>query len=289
MPEATRSQADLGALFSLTQDAADTWVGESDLIPLPQLFGGQLVAQSILAASYGLRPEQQVHSVHTAFLRGGTVGEPVRYVVTELVTGRSRATRRVDALQGDRLVCSSLLSADVARTGIDHARPAPPYDPPSASVPLAELADEGGLGEFWDGFEAIEVRVSRPREVWSVPHSGVPPTHVWMRPTHPLPDDPVLHRAAVAYASDLMLLGSVLAGHGVPVGHERTLTEEWWGVSLDHSLWFAPDVRGDDWLLFEHTSPLAHGSRTLVQAAVFDTACRPVAQVAQEALVRRAR
>ena len=219
-----------------------------------------------------------MHSVHTTFLRGGAVGEPVGYEVTELTRGRSRATSQVDARQGDRLLCRSLVSAAVvpAPDGLSHARPAPVVAAPEDAVPLAVLAeDDGGLGEFWEGFDALEVRVAG--------------TAVWMRPTGSLPVDPAVHRAVLAYASDLMLLGSAGEVHGLPLGHERSLAEAWWGVSLDHTLWFATEVRADDWMLFDHTTAMAHPARTLIQAAVSDRAGRPVAEVAQEALIRPTR
>ena len=110
-----------------------------------------------------------------------------------------------------------------------------------------------------------------------------------MRAVEPLPDDRAVHRAALAYASDLMLMGSAVAVHGVPVGHESTLASTWWGISLDHTLWFQGDVRADDWLLYEHATPMAYSSRALIQAAVFDRARQPVCQVAQEAILRKAR
>lgn len=286
----TRAQRDLAALFDLQQVDDTAWLGPSDLVPLPQLFGGQLVGQSIVAAARSVGQDKDVHSVHTAFLSAGTIGAPVRYVVEEIVTGRSRATRQVDAWQEDRLVCRSLVSASADRDGIGHARPAPDTDPAEDSVPLGELAeDDGGLGEFWDGFEAIEVRVSRRGGEADAPHSAAPTTNIWMRAVEPLPADPAVHRAAVAYASDLMLMGSAVAVHGVPIGHESTLASTWWGVSLDHTLWFQGEVRGDEWLLYEHATPMAHASRALIHAAVFDRTGRPVCQVAQEAILRPAR
>ena len=262
------------ALFDLSQVDDRTWLGAPDTIPLPQVYGGQLVGQSVAAASRSV--EMPVHSVHTTFLRGGTVGEPVNYEVSALTRGRSRATSQVDARQGERLLCRSLVSAAASSAGLSHARPAPDVAAPEDAVPLGVLAEaDGGLGGFWEGFDALEVRVAG--------------TAVWMRPTQPLPEDPAVHRAVLAYASDLLLLGSAGDVHGLPLGHERSLAEHWWGVSLDHTLWFATEVRADDWLLFDHTTAMAHPARTLIRAAVTDRAGRPVAEVAQEALIRRAR
>lgn len=281
-----RAQHDLAALFDLQRVGPSTWLGLSDLIALPQPYGGQLVAQTIVAASRSVGAEMDVHSVHTSFLRAGTVGEPVRYEVAELSSGRTRATCQVDAWQDGTLLCRSLVSASADRDGLVHARPAPVVPAAEDSVDLRELAvADGGLGGFWDGFEAIDIRVS-DAEGRAAEHSAGPPTDVWMRASRPLPDDPAMHRAAIAYASDLMLLSHAVGVHGVPVGHERTLAAHWWAVSLDHTLWFQDHVRADDWLLFEHTTPMAHASRALVHATVFDPGGRPVCQVGQEAIIR---
>ncbi|GAA0954932.1 acyl-CoA thioesterase [Actinocorallia libanotica] len=282
-----RRQRDLADLFDLEQVESHEWLGRNDLLQLPQLFGGQLVGQSLMAAGLSIGPDKRVHSLHTVFLRAGTSSEPVRYRVEDLHTGRSRSTRQVSALQGDRLLCRSLVSAGDDKGGISHARPAPDSGTVEESSPLSALAeDDGGLGDFWSGFEAIEIRVAPPAEDERVQHPAA--THnIWMRAAEPLPDDQLIHRAAVAYASDLMLMGTAATAHGVPLGHERTLMEQWWGLSLDHTIWFQDDVRGDDWIVFEHNAPMAHASRALIQAAAFDRAGRAVCQITQEALLRR--
>lgn len=302
MTPASRTQADLTALFTLERCDDHRWRGHNDPLPLPQLFGGQLVAQSLVAAGRDLEAHRSddaalggalgVHSIHTVFLRRGLTEEPVEYAVTELFSGRSRAACQVGAWQGGRLVCSSLVSAGADDPGIAHARPAPEVGPVAAAVPLSDLAEQG-LGEFWLGFEAIDVLVAAggsadaAGEGEAPAHSAAAPRNFWMRSAKPLPDDPLLHRAAVAYASDLMLFGTAAAPHGVRTGDERRLAAEWRGLSLDHAIWFQGEVRGDDWLLYEHVTPMAHASRVLIQAAAFDSSGRPVCQIAQEGLLRR--
>lgn len=142
------------------------------------------------------------------------------------------------------------------------------------------------MGEYWDDFASIEVRVE-PQPV--VPEPSVwaaPPENVWMRTVESLGDDPLLHRAAIAYASDLMLMSTALTPHGHQTGHETTLARQWWAVSLDHVIWFHDDARADDWLLFEHSTAAAHDSRVLIDAAVFSPEGRHICRITQEALVR---
>ncbi|KAA1425168.1 acyl-CoA thioesterase II [Mumia zhuanghuii] len=282
-----QSEGTLAGLFDLEQAGPDTWVGGSDVIPLPQLFGGQLVAQSIVAAGRSAGAGKRVHSSHTAFLRPGVSHVPVRFSVESLRDGRRLSVHEVSAWQDERLVCRTIVSSATDDDGVRHERPAPAVVGPEDSVPLQVLAeDDGGLGEFWDGFTAIEVRVAPIDENDRVPHSAVAPRNIWMRASDRLPDDPLVHRAALAYASDLMLMATAVAPHGAVTGHERTMAADWWAVSLDHTLWFRGDLRSDEWLLFEHTTPMAHAGRALINAAVFDTSGDAVCQVSQEALVR---
>ena len=282
-------QRDLTALFDLERVDRQTWLGRSDTLDLPQVFGGQLVGQSIVAAGRSVGAGMRVHSSHTAFLRPGATGEPIRYAVEALHAGRQRATCEVSAWQFDRLLCRTLVSASTDVDGVAHARPAPAARLADA-VPLPVLAEEDcGLGVWWDQLDAIEVRITPSEPAGSAPHSAGSPTLVWMRTTEPLPDDPLVHRAAVAHASELMLMSTAADVHGVPIGHERTLAELWWGISLDHAMWFHDRVRADEWLLFEQVTPMAHAGRTLIQAATFDAAGSPVCQLAQEALLRRQR
>lgn len=134
-------------------------------------------------------------------------------------------------------------------------------------------------------FTAIEMRVARST-LEDATQSARAPDNVWMRSSEALPDDPLLHRAVIAYASDLLLMTTALGPHGVAMGQDNTLIRNWWAVSLDHSIWFHNTCRADEWLLFEQTTPVAHASRALVNAAVFDEAGRPACQVSQEAFIR---
>ncbi len=281
---------DLPSLLALERRDARTWVGVTDAVRLPRLFGGQLVAQSIVAAGSSVPPDREVHSIHTTFLRSGLSGVPVSYVVEDLRDGRLSSVREVRAWQGDRLVCRSTISATGASDGISHTRPAVPSPGPGASRDLHEVAAaDGGLGTFWEGFAAVEVRIDPVDPDRGAAHSASTPHQVWMRSASPLGDDPLLHRAALGYASDLMLMSTALAPHGHTAGHERSLIRRWNGVSLDHCLWFHRPLRADDWFLVEHATPSAFGGRALVTADIFDAAGRVACHVTQEALIRPAR
>ncbi len=272
-------------VFDLDRQDDDVWVGRSDGVRLPQLFGGQLVAQSLIAAGASVEGKD-VHSVHTTFLRAGSTSTPVTYRVERLRDGRQLSTREVSAWQDDRLLCRSIVSCAVPAEGLSHSRPAPSVPGPDDCPTIQEVAAvDGGLGEFWDDFASIEVRLA-PDVPGEIAHSAAPANGVWMRSVHPLADDPLVHRAALAYASDLMLMSTAVTPHGHVSGHERTLASTWNAVSLDHALWFRGHPRADEWMLFEHTTPLAGSGRALIEAAVFDEQGTSICHVAQEALVK---
>ncbi|MFI5952631.1 acyl-CoA thioesterase [Cryptosporangium sp. NPDC051539] len=268
----------LAGLLDVTPLGGGRFRGESDTVALPQPFGGALVGQSIVAAGRTLPGDRAVHSIRTTFLRAGVVGKPVELDVTPLRDGRRVSVLEVSVRQDARELCRSTVSASADRPGgISHTSAPAAVPGPSSSPSLAELAvDDGGLGEFWDGFSAVDVRVAGAFEDGRV--------HVWMR-CAPLPDDPLFHRAGLAYASDLMLMAAVVARHGVPVGHERTLAREWNAVSLDHAVSFPGETRADDWQLFTQFSPSAAGGRATILASASDTAGRPSCDVSQMALV----
>lgn len=281
--------ATLADLFALEQLDDTTWLGRNDGVRLPQLFGGQLVAQSLVAAGRDVAADRLPHSVHTTFLRAGLPGPPVRFEVERLRDGGVISTRVVSAVQEDRVLCRSTVSAVAARDGVGHSRPRPVTSSPLDSPDLQEVAaPDGGLGEYWDDFRSIEVRVAPVDHEAEPEHSAAPVRNIWMRSADRLPDDPLVHQAALAYASDLMLMSMAVAPHGMTTGFERSLADQWHAVSLDHTMWFHRDVRADEWMVFEHSSPSANAGRALIEAAVFAETGEQACHVAQEALIRRA-
>ncbi len=107
--------------------------------------------------------------------------------------------------------------------------------------------------------EAIAAYFARPRPIDLRPvdlrrYRGGEPRepvfNVWLRAAAALPDDPALHRAVLAYASDMTLLDVALIPHGRSVFDPQVQA-----ASLDHALWFHGPVRADEWLLYAQDSP----------------------------------
>jgi acyl-CoA thioesterase-2 len=92
----------------------------------------------------------------------------------------------------------------------------------------------------------------------------------------------VLHICALAYMSDLTLLGSAQVTH---LDERRHLMV----ASLDHAMWFMRAFRADEWLLYDQSSPSACGGRSLTQGKIYNRYGEMVAAVMQEGLTRYAR
>jgi acyl-CoA thioesterase II len=278
----------LRELFALERSGVASWVGQPDSVNMPHVFGGRLLGQSVVAAARLAVPGREVHSIHTTFLRQGDPGLPVCYCLESLRDGGMLSTVAVRAVQGDCLLAASTVSLTERVDGISHTRPLPPTDGPGTARSLADLAEaDGGLGSTWaEGFDVMELRIEDSAAGRHSLDTVVAARNVWMRSAECLGDDPVIHAATIAFASDIMLMPTALLPHGHVDGRERSLAARWRGVSLDHTIRFQQGARADDWLLFEQTTTTAHAGRAVVQASVFDLESRSIAHVVQEALVR---
>jgi acyl-CoA thioesterase II len=274
-------------LLDPEEAGVDVFVGARGELGLPRIFGGQVLAQALMAAARTVPDARPAHSLHGYFLRGGDPRHPVTYAVERIRDGRRLASRTVSAYQGEVTLATAMISfADTTGT-INHQRPAPVTVPVETVPSLAFVSEAwGGLGPSWAGFDLLDVRVD-PREAVPGVDRDLPQwtDHVWYRIPARLPDDPVLHQALLLYASDVMQLAAALVPHGMPVGREELDGVVWDGVSLDHALWWHRPARADEWLLFEQCSPIAATGRALTRAEVFTATGDLVATVVQEGLI----
>jgi acyl-CoA thioesterase-2 len=243
---------------------------------LQRTFGGHVAGQSLVSAVRTVDPKYQVHSLHGYFLRPGDARAPAIYLVEPLRDGGSFATRRVNAIQHGETIFSMSASFQTDQSGIEH-QDAMPSAPPPDDLPgfrSGAAFDDAGFAQFaeWD------VRIV-PRERVAVLPGKASQQQVWFRHTDPLPDDPVLHICALAYLSDLTLLGSAQVNH--PDERKHLMV-----ASLDHAMWFMRPFRADEWLLYDQSSPSACGGRALTQGKLFNQYGELVAAVMQEGLTR---
>ncbi len=242
-------------------------------------FGGHVAGQSLVSAVRTVDPHFLVHSLHGYFLRPGDPRAPTVFLVERLRDGGSFCTRRVSAIQHGKTIFSMSASFQTDQDGINH-QDAMPAAPPPDDLPGLQsfkVFEEAGFRQF----EEWDVRIV-PREQLQLLPGKASQQQVWFRHRDPLPDDPVLHICALAYMSDLTLLGSAQVNHLDEREHLQI-------ASLDHAMWFMRTFRADEWLLYDQSSPSACGGRALTQGKIFNQYGEMVAAVMQEGLTRHKR
>ncbi len=265
--------------------------GQSADIGGKSVFGGQVIGQALVAAGRTVDTTRVPHSLHAYFLLPGDMAAPIVYEVDRIRDGRSFTARRVQAIQHGRPILSMIASFQTSEPGFAHQFPMPQVPSPEELQPFAQLR-EGWLAtaeaqalpermrEAMRRPSPIEFRPVEPRNPLR-PAPGEPRQAIWFRTIDRVPDDPMLHRCLLAYASDHNLMPTALVPHG----------KSWFSpgmmvASLDHALWFHRDGRVDDWLLYSMDSPSAQGARGLARGLIHDRQGRLVASVAQEGLMR---
>jgi acyl-CoA thioesterase-2 len=282
---APRGQAVLDSLvklLDLEQLELNLFRGVSPPQSPTRVFGGQVAGQALVAAGRTVPADRGVHSLHAYFIRPGDPSIPIVYEVEPERAGRSFTTRRVLAIQRGEAIVSLSASVQLPQAGIEHTEPALLDVPDPESLPdIGQRVAAGGDG----GWIA---RVPRPLDmrfvdepVFSSARHGASddPVRVWMRADGTLPDDRLLHVCLLTYASDMTLLGSVIARHDLRSSRVQM-------ASLDHAMWFHRPFRADEWLLYTCYSPTASGSRGLATGRFTTRDGTLVATTVQEGLVR---
>ena len=280
--------AGLIALLDVEQLDVDLYRGARLPGGRGRVFGGQVIGQALQAAQRSIE-DKAAHSLHAYFMRPGDDALPIILRVVRDFDGRSFATRRVIATQNGQPILNLAASFQVAEDGYHHqdAMPAdipPPEDLKSESELRAEAAKdlpEQHRERFLRFSSPIDVRPLHPRS-WFAPVKRPPANFAWFRAIAPLGDDPALHRAVLAYASDMALLATSMMPHGI-----NWLTPGVQSASLDHALWIHEPFRADDWLLYATDSPWAGHARGMNRGRIFTRDGRLVASVAQEGLIRQ--
>lgn len=252
-----------------------------------RVFGGQVIAQALQAAQRSTEGKD-AHSLHAYFMRAGDDALPIVFRVVRDFEGKSFATRRVIAMQRGAPILSMTASFQVAEDGLHHQDAMPPdIPPPEALKSESELRREQAH-EIPEKFRATFLRRASPIDIrplyprsWFTPTRREPVNYSWFRCVAPLPADPALHRAVLAYASDMALMATSMMPHGV-----NWMTPGMQSASLDHALWLHEAVRADEWLLYATDSPWAGHARGMNRGSIFTADGRLVASVAQEGLIR---
>lgn len=234
-----------------------------------RLFGGQIISQALIAAARTVPGDRPVHSLHAYFLRPGDPGTPALFEVDRIRDGRSFTTRRIVVVQYGQAIFNMDASFQVVEEGLMHALPMPDLKPPLEE----DIPDELKQGPF------ISYREDHERLMSDEPQN--PEQHIWFRSHGPVPEDPLIHTALLAYESDSALLGTARLPHRG--GFERRNMQV---ASLDHSLWFHREINVDQWLLYSLDSPSAAGARGFTRGTIHTEDGTLIASCIQEGLMR---
>lgn len=262
----------------------DIFTGPSQWMPLGRVFGGQVLAQSVVAATRTVPDERHVHSMHGYFLRPGDVNLPITFSVDRIHDGRSFSTRRTQAYQSGVPILSMIASFQHDDEGLDHQVTMPHDLPQPESLPnsAATLENvENPVAQYWASERPFDMRHVPSPIYLTVEGAHVAHQAVWFRSIGALPDNPELHRAALAYASDYTIMEPVMRRHGI-----AWATPGLKAASLDHAMWWHRFARVDEWLLYVQESPSASGGRGLALGRIFNRDGALIASVAQESMVR---
>lgn len=277
----------LTRLLTVTPLGEDRFIGKRQPGGVGRVFGGEVIAQALMAATAAVDPDRLAHSLHAYFLRGGSEESDILYRVERDFDGGSFSARRVIAEQDGRPILNLAASFHRLEQGLSHQDNMPEVPPPE------ELRSEGELRRavIDQVPERFRNHMSRPRPIefrpvearhWMNREKRAPLTHSWFRTVAPLGNDPVLHRAVLSYVSDMTLLGTCALPHGL-----SWMTGELQSASLDHAIWLHDDFRCDEWMLYVTDSPWAGRGRGFNRGRVYTRDGRLVANVAQEGLIRK--
>lgn len=273
-------------LLDLSPIGDDHFQGDSEDLGFPNVFGGQVLGQALMAASRTVE-DRLCHSLHAYFLRPGNHSMPIDYEVQRVRDGGSFSVRRVIARQGGKEILTGSMSFQGEEPGFEHQ-----FDMPGSPEPDT-LKSEQELGRILapqvpERFRETLTR-DRPIEIRPVnpvnplqPDKRPPHRQSWLRAQGPLPEDPVLHRCLLTYASDFHFLATSMQPHGLTFTSKNMQV-----ASLDHAIWFHRDFRMDEWLLYDKDSPSASGGRGFNRGNFFNREGVLVASTTQEALIRK--
>ncbi len=293
MKDMKNTISDLVELLDLENLEINLFRGQSRNLGGKSVYGGQVVAQSLVAAYRTLKQgtnERIAHSLHAYFLRPGDMEAPIVYDVERIRDGLGFSVRRIKAIQHGKTIFTMMASFQVPEVGYQHQMPMPDVPPPEdvidQSVLRKQWVDELGdsisdrLRQHYLRELPVEFRPIQPQNPFN-PEKREPVRQIWFRSHGGLPDDALVQQCALVYATDFNLLGTAFLPHGTSYMQPGMMV-----TSLDHAVWIYRPARVDEWLLYCMDSPGAIDARGYSRGLVYNRQGELVACVAQESLMR---
>ncbi|MDE2404400.1 MAG: acyl-CoA thioesterase II [Sphingomonadales bacterium] len=288
--EAATSAETLLTLLAVLPAGTDRFTGPRKPGGIGRVFGGQVIAQALVAAQHTVAPDRAPHSLHAYFLRGGSEDHAIDYGIERDFDGGSFSNRRVVARQQGTPILNCTVSFHRREPGFAHQFAMPDAPPPEGLASEIELR----RAQIHRAPEALRPLLLRPPllefrpcqpDAWLGEPTEPAIMANWFRIPGALPDDPAIHRAMLAYASDYTLLANAALPHPLSWMDGNVMS-----ASLDHAIWFHDDdFRADEWLLYATDSPWAGHGRGFNRGRIYTRDGRLVAETAQEGLIRQVR
>lgn len=242
-----------------------------------RIFGGQVVAQCLLAANDTVDRKFSAHSLHAYFLRAGNAEEPIEFEVDPIRDGRSFVTRRVVARQQGKAIFNTSISYQIDEDGLMHDDPYPAWVRSPEQLLEQEYAGKLPARYYKREYYNIDALPAKPPA-----DADVRPIQAnWYLADKFTSTDPRDHQAALALISDFSLLGSGIRAQGMYDRYREFMT-----ASIDHALWFHAPIKADDWLLYLCESPWAGNGRSYGRGKLWSRNGQLLASACQEGLMR---
>ena len=280
-----KSITELIDLLNLEHIDDEIYRGQNYQSPWGRVFGGQVMAQAAHAARRTVPEDRILHSLHGYFILSGDISIPIIFRVDRIRDGRSFTTRRVVAMQRGKAIFNLSASFQIAEEGFEHQ-----INMPNVPSPDSMITDKEWAEKYKESHPELYKRRTRDQPIEFRPVERFDPVnvrnarpfkHIWIKANGIIPEDQLLQREILTYASDYDLMGTSMLPHRAKFDRKNLQA-----ASLDHAMWFYQDVDLTDWLLYALESPVASSSRGLNRGNYFTQDGQLVASVVQEGLIR---
>lgn len=262
-----------------------TFRGQNYQAPWNRVFGGQVLSQSLSAATQTVESDRVAHSMHAYFLLAGDISVPIIFEVEKIRDGGSFSTRRVVAKQNGTPIFFTSISFQIVQEGFDHQIPMPKVEGPEGLPSDEDILKKYKLFVPDHIFQLVKTRPFEFRMVEKLNifdrKTKLPYRHFWFKAREAVDGGPSVHQQLLAYVADYNLLTTATLPHT-----KGPLPTDLFMASLDHAMWFHRDFKIDDWLLYAIDSPSASNTRGFTRGNIFNQDGVLIASVVQEGLIR---
>ena len=273
-------------LFELEKIDRDIFAWNGSSVGFGRIFGGQVMAQTLMAAYSTLETKRYAHSFHSYFLRPGDMNQKIIFDVDRIRDGKSFTTRRVRAIQNGEAIFNCSISFKVKEKGLSHQTKMQDIVGPEGLESDLEMRHrikhkvDKKFHSIWLREREIEMRQVEPIDYLN-PKKAPPVRNTWMKPNGLIPKDQKINQALLLYVSDIGLLGTAVNPHGL-----NFMSTNFQSASLDHAMWFHNDISFNDWHLYSMESPISGGARGFSTGSIYTKTGKLIASTAQEGLMR---